>query len=713
VSLGRYLLGVLLAVAALGPVCASAGVLRARFLPGWSGAPAALASVVIGLGMVTGVCELLGAVGLFREAAVVPGLIAASLLAWYLGRRRVADHPSEAPGRPPPPSRLGRAGPIIALAAVAVVIADWSTRTVAAFHHGMSGADTFWYHMPVAARFVQSHSVTGVHYVDSSALTAFFPSGIELLHGFGIMLLGSDLLSPVLNTGFLAFALLAAWCIGRPFGLAPVTLAGASVALTTPILVATQPGSGLSDIGGIALLLAAIALLVTGSRDGSWTRPGVVAIAALAAGLAAGTKLQFLIPVAALSVGLLLVAPARKRLRIGACWGLVAGVACGLWYVRNLVDVGNPLPLVGARLGPVTVHAVSLKTHSSTVAQYLSNGTIWENIFLPGLGRAFGMAWWGLLALVFLGLILGLWLGENPILRLAAAFGITAIVAYVLTPQALGVPGSPIFFAYNLRYMALALLLGLVLLPLLPVFAGTRVRVVLGAFLVLLLLVQFDPSIWPTELRRSRFGAPASAVDSLVGLGIGACVLAAGLFIIARRRQRRTWRPGRLSILLGSLMLVAAGFALHQYYLDHRYFDGKRASASELRTGDVRYALPVVYTWARDQHHQRIAIVGNFLQYPLYGKDLSNHVQYVGVRRSHGTYDSIDDCKDWRRALNSGRYTYVLTAPNPAFPRRHPREERWTATDPGAERILRDRGASLFRIRDRLDPEGCAGPTKA
>jgi hypothetical protein len=663
--------------------------------------------------MVTGVCELLGAVGLFRAAAVVPGLIAASLLAWYLGRRRVADHSSEAPGRPPPPSRLGRSGPIVALAAVAVVTADWSAQTVAAFHRGMGSTDTLWYHMPVAARFVQSHSVTGVHYVDSSALTAFFPSGMEVLHGFGIMLLGSDLLSPVLNTGFLAFALLAAWCVGRPFGLAPVTLAGASVALTTPILVGTQPGTGLSDIGGIALLLAAIALLVTGSRDGSWTRPGVVAIAALAAGLAAGTKLQFLVPVAALSLGLLLVAPARERLRIGARWGLVAGVACALWYVRNLVDVGNPLPLVGARLGPVTVHAISLKTRSYTVAQYLPNGTIWENIFLPGLGRAFGMAWWGLLTLVFLSLILGLWLGETPILRLAAAFGVTAVVAYVLTPSALGVPGSPIFFVYTLRYMALGLLLGLVLLPLLPVFAGTRVRVVLGAFLVLLLVVQFDPTIWPTELRRSRFEEPASAVDSLIGLGIGASVLAAGLFTIARRRRRRTWRPGPVSILLGSLVLVAVGFALHQFYLDHRYLHPKPASASELRTGDARYALPIVYTWARDQHHERIAIVGNFLQYPLYGKDLSNHVQYVGVRRSHGTYDSIDDCRTWRRALNSGRYTYVLTAPNPAFPRRHPREERWTATDPGAERVLRDRGASLFRIRGRLDPEKCAGPTKA
>ena len=105
-----------------------------------------------------------------------------------------------------------------ALAAVAVVVAEWSTKTVAAYHHGIGSTDSLWYHMPFAARFVQDGSITALHYVDSEPVTVFFPASSELLHSFGIMLMGNDVLSPILNTLWLGLAFLAAWCIGRPFG---------------------------------------------------------------------------------------------------------------------------------------------------------------------------------------------------------------------------------------------------------------------------------------------------------------------------------------------------------------------------------------------------------------------------------------------------------------------------------------------------------------
>ena len=73
---------------------------------------------------------------------------------------------------------------------------------------------------------------------------------------------GLDLLSPLLNMGWLALALLAAWCMGSRFGLAPVTLTGVAVALGTPGLVATQPGGGYDDVVGLALLLLANGTIV-------------------------------------------------------------------------------------------------------------------------------------------------------------------------------------------------------------------------------------------------------------------------------------------------------------------------------------------------------------------------------------------------------------------------------------------------------------------
>src|SRR5437763_15969167 len=87
-TLARYLLGVLLAGVALAPVCAGSWALRARLLPSWSGPPARLAEIIIGLAVVTGVAEAFGVVGLFRLAPMVVGLAGAGAAAWRLGRRR-------------------------------------------------------------------------------------------------------------------------------------------------------------------------------------------------------------------------------------------------------------------------------------------------------------------------------------------------------------------------------------------------------------------------------------------------------------------------------------------------------------------------------------------------------------------------------------------------------------------------------------------------
>ena len=63
-------------------------------------------------------------------------------------------------------------------------------------------------------------------------------------------------------------ALLAAWCIGRPYGLGPQALIGASVALGSQSLVEFQAGEALNDITGVAFVLAAVALLVNGYAAG-------------------------------------------------------------------------------------------------------------------------------------------------------------------------------------------------------------------------------------------------------------------------------------------------------------------------------------------------------------------------------------------------------------------------------------------------------------
>ena len=105
----------------------------------------------------------------------------------------------------------------------------------------MTTVDTIWYHLPVAARFVQTGRVSGIQYLDQDPVTAFFPAGSSLLHGIGILMFGTDLVSTVVNVAWFALALVAAWCIGRPFGVAPGTTLRVAILLGTPGLVATQP----------------------------------------------------------------------------------------------------------------------------------------------------------------------------------------------------------------------------------------------------------------------------------------------------------------------------------------------------------------------------------------------------------------------------------------------------------------------------------------
>lgn len=99
---------------------------------------------------------------------------------------------------------------------------------------------------------------------------------------------------------------------------------------------------------------------------------------------------------------------------------------------------------------------------------------------------------------------------------------------------------------------------------------------------------------------------------------------------------------------------------------------------------------------------------GAFGQYVFYDSDLSNRVEYVGVRAPQGAYLPIDNCVEWRQAVNAGGYTYVVVTPASALgPGAAPQESLWTSGDPDAREILRSGPASVFQILGKLDPGGC------
>ncbi|HEY5171075.1 MAG TPA: hypothetical protein VIK54_05040, partial [Acidimicrobiia bacterium] len=570
--------------------------------------------------------------------------------------------------------------------------------------HGIvTSADTLWYHLPVAARFVQTGYTSRLHFVDGGSYTAFFPASSELLHALGMVFLGNDTLSPLLNLGWLALALLAAWCVGRPFGVASLSLLGAAVVLATPELVLDDGGSALNDIVGLALLLAAIAVLVNALQgdDRNAIRPAALACAGLAAGLALGTKFTIIAPVAALTIGVIVLGARREKLRRAALWLIVVIATGGYWYVRNLLRVGSPLPSLRLGVGPLRfTHVPSPAT--STVSGYLFDRHVWSAYFLPGLQQAFGPAWWAVFGAAAAGCLLAAFVAPGRWERMIALVGIASFVAFLFSPQILSVGHAPVYFVVNARYVASALIVGLVVLPI----AATRfdrggLLVLTAAYTCILAATQFDAKLWDnakTTIAGQTQGAWPRVWGALIGVAVFVLlVIWRGL----RSGESHRWQAKAHALPVVAVVIVAllgAGYAVERTYLRHRY---------------AGPPLLAIDRWAREVHHARIAIAGFFLQYPLYGSDLSNHVQYVARRGPHGVSSRITDCGSWRRAVNDGRYDFVV-ATTPGFPfatKQPPLEEMWTRSDPAAHLLLHESSggaqAWLFRIDGKLDPSSC------
>ncbi len=606
--------------------------------------------------------------------------------------------------------------------ACAAVAAGWVVPTLGTFASGMDRADSLWYHLPLAAKFVQTGYLGHIYFFDPVFLASFYPANSEVIHAVPMLFFARDIVSPVINLGWLALALLAAYCIGRPYGLGPQALMGSSIALGSQSLVEFQAGEALNDITGVAFILAAVAILVNGYAASLAARrgrpvapddqpptpqvtgrdiaPAALAMAGIAAGFAAGVKLSFLAPVAALTVGVIVIAPGSARLRATLAFGIPSLVAGGYWYLRNLIAVGNPIPYIG-HIGPISLPApvrdFELRPDYAVV-HYWNDTGVWSHWFAPGLHESFGTLWPATLIGMLATAIFAIWRGREPILRVLGAFVIVTTVAYVFTPlTAAGEQGQPISFVWNVRYLAPAITVGLAILPCLPAARATarrRVAVLTALCIVLAFTVG--------SLVQWKQGHTKGAVAA----GVLVVVLAAAIALAHRwywlKGADRWW--ARIAVgVAAAIAIVAAGYVGQRHYLEHRYEDTGQ-------TQDLASAL----RWARDIRDARIAIGGIrgvFTQYPFYGTDLSNEVQWLGKRGPHDAYNRIPDCRQWRRAINAGGFTHVVTTFDPYFPgtMRNSPEGRWTGSDPNAHLVLRDGPVRVFELRGPLDPARCAG----
>jgi hypothetical protein len=593
-------------------------------------------------------------------------------------------------------------------AVIAVVVAHWALTTKHALDTGIFNFDSLWYHLPFAAEMAQSHSVTGMHHVDTVFTNWFYPQNSELLHADGMLLTGRDSLSVFLNYGWLAMAFLAAWCIGRPYGRGDLSVVASALLLEAHILVVREPGAAKNDLMAAALLLAAIAILLNAwamRRAGDSAVPGSLpvgwplAVAGLAVGLAAGTKVTALAMAAALSVAVLVLAPRRRRWAAAGWWFVPALLAGGYWYLRNLVVAGNPLPAL-ERLGPISLphpERLQIGRPDFSIAHYATDTGIWREYFAPGLHAAFGALWPLVLGAAVLAALVALLAGRSRAVRAIGAVALFGFVAYVFTPlSAAGADGAPEAFGINVRYVYAAVLAGLVLVPLPRTFDDRRRQWWLLAALLAVLLLTDRPDIVARDPGRLF----ALLVVALVVLAPAALLLARG------RGASRGIVAGGFATL--ALAAVAIGYPVQRHYLDERF---RNEAAAESIPG---MNLDSAYRWARGVEDARIGLAGTsagFAQYGFYGPDLSNEVLYLGAEGPHGAFNAIPTCSGFRAAVDAADLDYLVTAPflnfiHPSDPIPSP-EARWLRGEDAVSPVLRSGPVTVWRVRGELDPAAC------
>jgi hypothetical protein len=716
-SFGSYIGGCLAVIGIVAAVGLGGYWLRRWIVPEFSGALARLADATIAVALLLVSLELLGTLSILRLGWTVLVCIGVGLLAAWIGWRK-APGAGRAIGAP----RVQMIALLLALGVASFTVAEWTFPAQLSLDNGMFGGDTTWYHMPFAARMAQEGSTVHLHFTDPLRLAAwFYPQSSELIHGAGIVLFKTDWLSPLINLIWLSIALLAAWCVGRPYKVGPATLVAGAIILDSGVMIETQPGEGRNDIMGLAFLIAFAAFLINGhqrrapaegaavqdapERDAPLLDKGPLVMAGIAAGLAASVKYTFLIPVVAITLGVILFSGRGRRLTTAWVLGLSAFVVGGYWYLRAMIKTGgNPIPYSG--FGPLHLpqpNQMPLDPRPRfAVADYITNPTIYRKWFFPRLEDAFGPLWPLILIIAVAAAVFLVVRSRNRIVQVVAAAALITAVVYVFTPlTAAGQEGSPTGFFTNTRYLVPGLVLAMTMLPIARPLRAPDSRAwqtllfLLGVYAITVLMT---PRWYPGYIVGTVF-LTLALVWAPAGLGL------------ARARRLATRRQVAIGIGAVLLLAVVLGRAQQVQYYDHHYTEPDHF----LQDGGPKKA----YLFARRQHDKRIGIAGSgeifFGQYGFYGKNLDNHVQYIGVPGENGTYRLATGCPQFRRRINAGDYDYLILSQytmDVEGPYQFP-VYAWVKNSPAVTKLIEETDIEpepdyVFRIDGELAPAGCS-----
>jgi hypothetical protein len=721
-SFGSYIVGCLAVIGIVAAVGLGAYWLRRWIVPEFSGALARLAEATIAVALLVVTLEVLGTLSILTLGWAILGCIGVGLGTAWLGRSRAVGAGAEIAA--PPIEDLAL---LIALAVASFTVAEWTLPAQQSLDFGMFGGDTTWYHMPFAAGIAQTHSTIHLHFTDPLRLAAwFYPQTSELVHATGIVIFKSDWLSPLINLFWIAIALLAAYCIGRPYKVGSATLVAAAFVLDSGVMIETQPGEGRNDIMGLAFLLAFAALLINGhqrrapaagavqdapERGAALLDKGPLVVAGIAAGLAASVKTTFLVPVVAIMIGVIVFSGRGRRWTTTWVMGLPLVIVGGYWYLRAAIKSGgNPIPIT--KFGPLglpTPDQMPLDPRPRfAVAHYLFEPTIYRRWFFPELENAFGPLWPLILIIAVCAAVYIAWRSRNKILRVIAVASLLTALVYVFTPlTAAGQEGSPTGFFTNTRYLAPGLVLAMAMLPIArPLRApDRRARLTLYFLIAVYAVTVLTTPRWFTTYIVGTIFLTLALVWAPAGLSLARSRLGVSRALVA-------------GVAAGVVLLaVALGRAQEVQYADQHYVN----PLPFLAEGGPREA----YEFAQKQQDRRIGIIGSseiiFGQYGFYGNDASNQVEFIGAKGPHGANRLPTSCPQLRRLINEGGYEFVIMSqytedtgpyntgtPNPyQFP-----IYAWVKNDPAMKLLISEptivpEPDYVFKVTGKLDPAAC------
>jgi hypothetical protein len=730
VTVGGYIAGAARCVVILASAVVAGRSIRKLSVPEWSGAIGVLADATGSLTVLIAVAEVLGTVSLFDSATYPIALVIVAALTYFLLHRRGTRDQSKNGNetRRSERSRFSARDVTIVAASAALVLAQWSTWVANAISSGVGNAggpgngDSLWYHMPTAAAFVQSASTIHLPFLNGEALVTYYPADVPLLHAIGMLGLGSDFLSAFINFLLLPIALLAGWCIGDSYEAGAPALAGVAIALTIPVVVASEAGSAKDDVLGLVGLLAAIAFLIHSQRSGSHTtrharrrfEDASAAYCGAAGGLALGSKLTFVVPVVALGIALAAVTARGARGRTMFWWIVGTFATGGYWYLRNLLSVGNPLPGLHLGIGAVSLprpSTPSVDSLSTSLVHEVTNWRLWHTALIPGLRVGFGTAWPLIFLIVTVALVGGSFVLHGRA-RVVAIVGLGSLAAFLITPgtvfganyitNPLTRPVTQNLFAFNLRYMLPAVAIGLVIVPV------VALRWKSGPFVV--------AAVLGLALAATQISAQGrqSWIPHHIALAVAVAVVVAGSIVYSTRGRTRTLTHGAVGIwpVIGGcvavLVLVGLLYPVFRSYQTHRYA-----------------GLQIAH-WADAGPSKRIGYSGLVFAYPVYGAKLQNTVQMLGEHGPDGSWHPVSTCAAWRRQIRSRRLQYVMVpigAPTPGAgidlarwrlglpggePPDEPPESIWSRSDPHEQlEFVSNLGQAVFKVTGGTTLAGC------